>query len=85
LLRPIPVLLVIDVPQVIKYISVIHGFGPYFNYRVTNFFPWRLCVCPSVIALLGCIRIPELSLLSSHVLLNDYIHSYGVRDLDRHV
>jgi hypothetical protein len=28
----------VDVPQVIKYESVIHEFDPYFNYRVTQVF-----------------------------------------------
>jgi dolichyl-diphosphooligosaccharide--protein glycosyltransferase len=31
----------VDVPQVIKYESVIHEFDPYFNYRVTQVFPPR--------------------------------------------
>ena len=32
----------VDVPQVIKYESVIHEFDPYFNYRVTQVaFLWR--------------------------------------------
>ena len=36
----------VDVPQVIKYESVIHEFDPYFNYRITQVtFRWRSIHC----------------------------------------
>ena len=72
----------VDVPQVIKYESVIHEFDPYFNYRVTQVaFRWRYRVFSLMELAQGAMLL--FSRTSFGVRTKEFWENFGCRIVDR--